>query len=1774
MTLALEEIVRRLESGENPESVIHTARPAAESKALQRCAVLRVIDRDVAATYLLAGDKEDAPLSFDELLERGLLEPTSTEGRFRLQPDVRSQAFRNWWAGRKDAYQKGEIPRELRELSSTLATHYGHLDRGKDRFYHLVLADPAQALRAFEELYDEADGRFDLAACQDLIDALADPDRSPLLSIPLKNALQDRRAYLRARSDASIDYYRTARFLEPTGMRQQFERLLLGTDGRVLELHARGGMGKTMRLRWLVARHCIPERIPCVRIDFDVFDPVNASLFPWLVMLELAELLNSQVSAAPFVDLAASYGAFRPLLRRDTVGTTESASKLLDDPTTRTATGANVVARFTATLRESFDKPVVVIFDTLEELVTRPAADLSGFVQAFQQLHHDVPQLRLVFAGRNDLTSKVNTFKSGFGKAASIELVEFTDDEARRYLTEIEGVDRLDVVEVAIRKSSGVPLSLALFAEAIRERPDLTAEDLDDYVDPKLVWLIERVLAKIPEKPVRWLVRYGVVPRRLTLDFAQHVMQTHLGRGMPKPSRFDDPTHDAVSPMKRGQQLRLFEHGQPGDIAALWSTLRQYASRSSWVTEEPPDQALVFHENVREPMRRVLRRHRAVYRALHTDAAAYFERRAATEPDQWARLMREAVYHWFLAMGPSAGTIWEGLLQRASIEGRENGRRDLALAVLDPEFVDEQGLPAVVDGKRTIFRQTLVKANFEVARAAIADAKASGGGASHPEWSRARKHFDRAVGLQGRSRIIPVAQLRLAEAELLAARGEFAAAQSRLRSALARVRDPRSKLEIQLALADVEAATQSDASGDTLSRALRDLRGGVKGIAAAVVDHGRLALLRRLAIEHQKHDRIALAIQAVDEAIRIARKRADDDIDALRLTRVALLTAAGEPNRAIAEVPSFTSTIPPLPVHSGILAVYARAELAAWRPHLAIDATRWAPDPGTRVESGEGAAPTADALEVRALAYAALLRPQSDVAAAFEHAAAAMTAAGSVDGAIRCHLASGTYALREIGDLQHARSQFELAESLAPPEFSDQWVALQLRWAEYFDRVGDGATAATRVDTVLELLAKRSGAPPRYVAAAAFEGLARINTPDPARYVETLIQALRMISPPFARLTVLDRLDRVPTLAGLVPATLLGRLKAVAGPEERPAAARRPTGPDAYLAKFATLELQRMLGGADRDVVESLDRLADQLVRGGTTLLGRRWLRLAFGVPPPSPSATNAVLASIQVGMSSEPGIVASALVSAIEQAAEGSNPNIGSVGEYVAHAEPLLESPAPSQWTARLHLALGHHARSRGDLIEFERRLRLALTVYERFGDRTMAERIRSDLEYGTFGGRETDTELAVRLELRDGRLTVELPASHQDAPFGGAIESTPLAQALAATTAQPINEQIIRRLAGDPIGFGRELGELLGLDRIAARAAGAPSPTDVRIEAIQRECFAVPWELARVPTGGDPAPIAMLKALGDVYRSVPAPERASSEEVRFLQSGLNRLMNASLAEDGFLGAQTERVLREYQQQHDLPPHGRYTGPTKGAIKADLQRIGLQGAPVVVIARPSRDRQQMVQRGSLGREGIDVAEVYSSRGCEVHVLEDPSPGELSKKLFDLVERRRFPSICHLAGALVETRGAWLLDLGNESYGASATSGGAVLSARELDSVLRTIPDTEMNPILILEPAAPPGPSDVARHLWVRNGFAGEVFVAGSAPAVVGVGLVSYATAEVMFGLLDPLLAGTTLGEACRNARRQRSGGWALDDDIAIPAIALFAHSPTIGLVPADATAV
>ena len=754
MTDPLADLTRRLAAGESLEDIARSVRPPDWAPALRVCAVARTFDEPLYENVLVPaahGPGEAPPLR--DLVEERVVRPAGgTPGTYTLSEPDRTSYFLDWTGtSGSDA-----LPAELLRLEREIADHRLATGDHTEAVRHLLLPSSEEALSLFRERFSAADQRRDFATCQDLVEALGDPDRLPFLGPEISELGLERAGYVRARDNWSADYARSAQFLQPAGLVDDAEQLLSG-ERRVWQLYAPGGAGKTMQLRWLVARHCVPapRDVPCARIDFDVVNPHTVGRHPWLLLLELADQFGRRLPGRPFESLTSSYGVYRVLLDRMPSEAGREAAGTLDSLDSN-AIETDLLAAFADRLNLAVaDRPAVLVVDTLEELLLHGHTEAERLLRLLADLLKACPSLRLVLAGRYDLRTRVPQALRAFPRKQlkHIMIRPFSRAQARTYLTDVRGIGDTQLVRVAVRKARGLPFTLALLADVIEQDPGITAAELAAHDEPHVRYLIDRVVQRIDDPAVRWLLRYGVIPRRLRKEDVFTVMRPWLAKGITAGSDADDPRLDDHH-LRGSDKIFPIAPAEPTDeeLERSWQRLLDYAAKSSWVSRHPGDDStVVFHTDVLAPMRLLISGHR-VFGELHEAFVAHFDSLAEAHPEHWVTYTKEALYHRFQWGDPQAEEILIEVFLKAGELGSPECVREIAEEVLGAEYLDE-GQPRLrVNGEPLISRTAIVRSHLSLAGAVAHGYLGKPAiNPSDPAWSEVERRLALVDGVMAQS---------------------------------------------------------------------------------------------------------------------------------------------------------------------------------------------------------------------------------------------------------------------------------------------------------------------------------------------------------------------------------------------------------------------------------------------------------------------------------------------------------------------------------------------------------------------------------------------------------------------------------------------------------------------------------------------------------------------------------------------------------------------------------------------------------------------------------------------------------------------------------------------------------------------------------------------------------------------------------------------------------------------------------------------------------------
>jgi hypothetical protein len=619
------------------------------NEALRRVALARTCTRDLYDGVL----KDELAVSFDELIARPEVEPVpQMRDTYWLREAAQRDAIESWasdaegrkrWAEKiyRHAQSSGAEPLELavQEL----------------RF------DADEARDEFRRLYDDADAANNLPRCNLIVETL-NSLRADMIGTPMDDDRREYASRYAARAMFLVEYHRTAAYYPRLEPAQALDEVLVEKEGRwILHLFAGGGMGKTMFLQSAISRSLVtyPERALVARLDMDFLSVHALTRCPWLMAIEIGRQIDRQLPQPAFDRFLASMESFSgllysPLSERYQALSRKDVQDLIQRARNLSTNWSRLISIMASLPRE---RKIVIVVDTIEEVSLYYPAELRTIVRHFEDLKRSVPQLRLVLSGRYELGRE--HLKGAWDSAIAAvthacELRPFSEEAAMEIArTRLLGKPD-ELVAAVVRSAGGFPFKLAMLIELILDNPSLTAQDIEQYRDADVAYVIERVIKRIglndarrgeqladtanEHQSLRWVVRYGAIPRKLTLSFLKNVMKEHLDRalsGEAQKTGADDPRQDVWSADPEADR----------DPDTIWKELTNYTSERGWIAMDPHDPELAsFHPDIVNPLRRLLREQR-VFVPLHEAAAKHFRMRSESQPERWAEWKAAELYH-------------------------------------------------------------------------------------------------------------------------------------------------------------------------------------------------------------------------------------------------------------------------------------------------------------------------------------------------------------------------------------------------------------------------------------------------------------------------------------------------------------------------------------------------------------------------------------------------------------------------------------------------------------------------------------------------------------------------------------------------------------------------------------------------------------------------------------------------------------------------------------------------------------------------------------------------------------------------------------------------------------------------------------------------------------------------------------------------------------------------------------------------------------------------
>ncbi|WP_239404697.1 tetratricopeptide repeat protein [Frankia sp. Cj3] len=1705
----------RLADGESIVEVRRSLLPPEWAELLRFCAAAHAFSEDILRTVLLpaAGLK---PVPVLGILEKqGLVEPASGRpDRYQLCPEDRAYFMARWF----EELPEGGIPAGLATLSEQLAEYHRKANDELERLRHEMFArpdDPDHARNLFEKAIDSAVRKRDFSSFQDLLDALGDRNRVGRAGLVDFHAEQVGR--FRVLQFWAGDHERSVRFLEPAGMPDQVEALLVRGDTRAWQMFGPSGVGKTTRLRWLITRRCIPSRIPCARVDLDVVDPVALGRYPWLVLLRIAEQLRLHwpvpefdgIRYPVFEAMLSAHGVFASLLRGKPSEYASGAGRTLSDGVVADRVGRDVTATFAHQLNEvAGDRPTLIVVDTIEEMSRYGEEGLEKLLDLLADVHSRCPSLRLVLAGRENLRDA----GLGHGRDRLAALLDrlgcfdvragpFGVDESRTYLRGIRGIENAEQVNAVVSIAEGVPLTLALYADFINLNPHIGTDELQAGLLPPLRHLIDRV----SDPGVVFLLRYGIVPHKLRREYVAAVMRRFLARAVAGLPLADTPDAEGRHP----PEPSLDDAG----VERIWQDLLFYTAASSWVQYEPGDpETITFHPNAITSMYRLVATD-PVFSDLHRAFAAHFTVQAENPESGSVADRCQAFYHRFQVGDPQAPMAWREALDSSRREGKLDDLAELAREVLGDEYLDGNGRPKrVANGRWLIEPEVVAEAWLFVAYAVFRRSWRERAGGADPRWAAVIRCLGRydAFGADLHPSPLPRAglattlrtALKLALADTANGRKAASDAVSSLRGAGVNATED-DQIDLLALLGDCHAVLGKDEAESYYRAALDAIeRQHWRGRADEIWS----ARIRYQVARGDFNKALDYCNEAIrDRTVRQGHSPIESSL-ALENRRIDIFNRRGEPSSARWMI---GSPVQPR-MDAAALAVVARARAQAdillgddERAGASLDE---AEEHARRVPGEEGLRHLAETFQLRGSLWGELLRLG---AATSEFRRADLlwrNELGYVEGHPAWRAAFGSFLLRQVGDVAEARRILPDPEVLTPsidgPPGAFDEVAVRSWLLSVEAYTTDDDIVGERLEMLrehLDRMAERRS-PPQVAALVAVTGLMLASSRRTYDrrvvdgFVTRLTSCLRAIQPPNARLVPLsDLVDcRVPLVMSPAVGSLLECLRE---------AAPGPVGPHTNRTYTYPLwsRAVRLCGG------EVPPDVPAPLADGRIGLLAWwRWVRYS--------SALDAHGAGPVVGDAEfEDAVLAPLLEHHRPPLLRGWARRLRADVDGVPHRDRArmladavaiaMKEPGESRWLADIQFRLAEVTRDPTDLYAADNRY------------------ASLSLPYRT--GRDVYKQL-----LADGPGEAVLEIGYPDAELPRNIDSLQgviVAARLGVSGMPDTSDEPAPEIFGV---LGRELAH-----RIHSVVSGG-DPCTLGLSSDDPIVQMLPWELA------DSADTFDHRWRFGLYRRMPLA--AFPVDTRWLRAAREML-------DGDRPEHAAVDPEERMRLHEVLRHHRSAGDEQW---------------VAVVRPASRIADETAL--SLRLPGFDVARGYTEYGFRAR---DVSQLDMLNAGLRLDPP---PAVLHLSARLGISAITPYLDLaGTQEIRRPGTRTDDLrIRPRDVAAWIRGLKSGQ-EPVVVLDPPHPAMSTDLPRQLLFRNLFAALLFQQAVVPIVVATGLGDDNSRNLVAKLAEGLRAGrslmSVLGDirqvAWRESTESSDSAALADDTFASRATAVFAAS-------------
>ena len=302
------------------------------------------------------------------------------------------------------------------------------------------------------------------------------------------------------------------------------ERILSLKNRPPLFIHGPGGSGKSTLIAKFILQHATVEqssRFPYAYLDFD-----RAGLLaeePITLLFDIMRQLAIQFPAVNerYLTLADEWSS--RLSQQVSESGKQDSSAPIDLKSLQLPNRELFISEFAEFVKslQAKDQPLLLVLDTFEEIQFRSTAYTDLILNFLEELQKQVPRLRTVLSGRDDIQPKNYSVQP-------VPIENFDTDAAVSYLAG-RGLTDSRVAQVIFEQVGGSPLVLRLAADVAKiEKVDEKGIDLGwlTYFHKKSIpaVLYKRILSHVYNERVEKLAYPGLVLRVITPNVLQEVL--------------------------------------------------------------------------------------------------------------------------------------------------------------------------------------------------------------------------------------------------------------------------------------------------------------------------------------------------------------------------------------------------------------------------------------------------------------------------------------------------------------------------------------------------------------------------------------------------------------------------------------------------------------------------------------------------------------------------------------------------------------------------------------------------------------------------------------------------------------------------------------------------------------------------------------------------------------------------------------------------------------------------------------------------------------------------------------------------------------------------------------------------------------------------------------------------------------------------------------------------------------------------------------------------